>query len=176
MNRLLTVAAAAIALAALAAPADAARDVIVDPPDDTLTTSNADLKKVKINNGESSVSLRVKFHELDPEHRARVKVLVDPAPKDTIQYIVESVKRPGQTGETRLLLAVGQEFGGTPIECDGIDGAWDYDGALVKLRVPQSCMPEQGSLAKFKATTIYGQKDGDWTDFARVRKGSSTTA
>lgn len=175
MKRLLTTVAAATALAALAAPAMAATGAVVDPPDESVKV-NSDIKKLKINNGETSVSLRVKFTELDPDRRARVKVLIDPAPKDETQYIVESVKRPGETGETWLLLALGMEFDGTPIECDGIEGSWDYEAAVVKVRVPQSCMPEQGMFAKFKATTVSQGSTGDWTEFARVRKGASLSA
>ncbi|WP_426245622.1 hypothetical protein [Nocardioides sp. LHG3406-4] len=169
MIRLATTAMATLALLALAAPAGADTGSIVDS--DEALRPNTDIKKVKINNGETSVGLRVKFYELDPEKRARVRVLIDPAPKDTTQYIVESVKRPGQDGETWLLLAVGMEFDGTPIECDGIEGAWDYDRALVTMQVPQSCLPENGVMHKYKATTIYGDRSGDWTEFARVRKG-----
>lgn len=172
MDRLVTTAVAALALVALAAPAGAEKGVIVDGSGGDVPT-NTDISKVKINNGDTTVRLRVKFAELDPEKRARVKVLIDPAPKDATQYIVESVKRPGRAGQTLLLLALGMEFGGTPIACEGISGDWDYDRALVKLRVPQSCMTEQGSVAAFKASTIYGTHEGDWTDFARVRKGSS---
>ncbi|MBA3781403.1 MAG: hypothetical protein H0X12_06045 [Nocardioides sp.] len=175
MNRLATTTVAALAVFALAAPARADTSVIVDGPDEGLTP-NLDIRLLKINNGESSVSLRLEFEELDPEKRARAKILIDPAPKDATQYIVESVKRPGVAGDTWLLLALGMEFDGTPIECDGIHGAWDYDRALVKVRVPQSCMPENGRFAKFKATTTYGNRLGDWTDFARIRKGSSLPA
>lgn len=175
MNRLATTAIAALAVLALAAPACADTSVIDDGPDADLTP-NLDIKLLKINNGESSVSLRLKFEELDPEKRARAKILIDPAPKDDTQYIVESVKRPGRGGQTRLLLALGMEFDGTPIPCQGLRTAWDYDRAVVKLRVPQSCMPETGRFAKFKATTIYADRPGDFTEFARVRKGSPLPA
>ncbi len=175
MNRLAAAAAAGLAVLALAAPAHADKRVIVDGPDDGLRP-NLDISQLKINNGETNVRLRLKFEELDPERRARAKILIDPAPRDDTQYLVESVKRPGLKGETWLLLALGMDFDGTPVECDGIRGAWDYDRAMVTVRVPQACLPENGRFATFKATTIYGHGPGDWTDFARVRKGSSSTA
>ena len=175
MRRLATTivtAPAALLVAALAVPASAGTGVVQDGLGEDLP-ANADISSLRARNGEGAVTVTVRFTELDPERRARVKVLVDPAPKDTTQYIVESVKRPGRAPETRLLLAPGMEFDGTPIPCDGVRGTWDSDRALVKARVPQSCMPEQGRVAKLKATTLYVER-GDWTDFLRVRKGSAT--
>lgn len=168
-----TVAALALAMALPAVPTHAETGAVADGLGVDLP-ANTDVTGLRVRNGETTVGLRVRFADLDPDRRARVKILVDPAPKDATQYIVESVKRPGRTGETWLLLALGMEFDGTPVACDGITGAWDVERDRVDVRVPQSCMPEQGRVAKFRASTVHGQRAGDWTDFLRVRKGSST--
>lgn len=174
MRRLATATVSVLALTALAVPAAADIGVVADGLGEDRP-ANADIVRLKARNGDDAVRVKVTFADLDPERRARVKVLVDPAPKDTTQYVVESVKRPGRAVRTRLLLALGMEFDGTPIDCGGVRGSWDFDRGLVKVRVPQSCLAAQGRVATLKATTVYGQR-GDWTDFLRVRKGSSTNA
>ena len=168
-------AAALVGGAALSGPATADTGSVADAEGDTGRV-NQDITRLRVTNGEDAVRFKVKFDALDPDRRARVKVLVDPAPKDATQYIVASVKRPGETDETWLLLALGMEFDGTPIECDGITGAWDVERASVRVRVPQSCLPENGRVHKFKATTMFGARTGDWTEFLRVRKGTSASA
>lgn len=172
MHRLAITVGAGLAALALAAPARAATEVIVDGPDAGLKP-HLDIRGLEITNGGANVSLRLTFAELDPGRRARAKILIDPRPGDDTQYLVESVKLPGAAGKTWLLLALGTEFDGTPLACDGVTGRWSYDRAMVKVRVPQSCLPRTGRAAKFKATTAYGDHAGDWTDFARVRKGSA---
>lgn len=174
IRRLLVTAALAVAApAALVAPVHAEGASLEDPVGE-VTKVNQDISRLMVNNGEDSISVRVKFAELDPTRRARVKVLVDPAPKDGVQYIVTSVKRPDSDAQTLLLLAVGMEFDGIPIECEGLRGSWTFERSLVKMRIPQSCLPENGRVHKLKATTVFGGRTGDWTDFLRVRKGSSS--
>ena len=168
-------AAAALGGAALSVPAAADTGSVRDAEGDTGRV-NQDITRLRVANGENAVRVKVRFDALDPDRRARVKILVDPAPKDDTQYIVASVKRPGEADETWLLLALGMEFDGTPIPCDAITGAWDFERATVRVRVPQSCLPENGRVHKFKATTIFGARTGDWTEFLRVRKGSSVAA
>lgn len=153
-----------------ASPATAERVTIPDTRQPGLPV-NMDLLKVRINNAEDTVVLKVRFADLVDTTRARTQVLVDPRPNDDVQYIAEWEFHPGRAAETRLLIATDQEFGGEPIPCDTLVGVENFDTDVVRIKVPQSCLKRNGRIAAFKAVSGFWRRTGDYTDYVTARRG-----
>lgn len=161
---------AVLAPLAVPVPAHAAVKVIDDGPEASLP-ARMDILTVRIDNRLDRVVLKITFRDLVEHQRSRTKVFIGTDPGSDAGFIAYSRHRPGALPLTELWMPTDQEFGGTPIACEGIRGKWRFDRDRVRIVVPQACLASTAERYRFKAVAGFYRNVGDWTAFRSVARG-----
>lgn len=131
-----------------------------------------DILNVRIDNGAETLRMTARFRDLRPDRRANFRMFVDPRPADDRAFIVFAMRAADGREVAQVQLSTDDEFGGTPIRCDGLRVRWDLARDRIRFAVPQDCMRPGGRVSRFKAVSgFWDGLHGDWTRFVTIRKG-----
>lgn len=159
-----------LALLVPAAPASAAERTIRDGADDV--PSQTDMLAVEVDNGRRKVVLTVHYRGLRADRRANARIFVDPRPSDDTAYIAFAQRKGNGRQKAELQLSTDDEFGGTPVPCEGYRARWAVRRDTLRIVVPQRCLHPQGRVHRFKAVSgFWDGLHGDYTRFVEVTRG-----
>ncbi|MDN5893450.1 MAG: hypothetical protein L0H93_05440 [Nocardioides sp.] len=168
--RLVSIVIAALVVLGLVAPAQADTGRIRDRVD--TRSAQSDIRSVQINNARHRIVLTVKFRALRPRKRANVTILVDPRPRDRVQFLAFAMRSARGKTRANLLRATNLEFGGRPITCRGYTARWQLRRNRIRIVLPQRCLHHNGPLHNFKAIAgFWDGRHGDYTAMKSVRRG-----